>query len=393
VHTKPWPLLVAWDPRTGDAASLRAALLAGVEEYAGRYRAYVQENRHEGDAEGDPFPRVILIPGVGMVTTGKDAFAARISAALYHRAVSVMQGAEACGGFISLTPNESYNVEYWPLELYKLTLAPPERDFARRIAFVTGGAGGIGRAIAERLAAEGAHVVLADLNEAGAQAVAADLCARYGEGRALAVAADVTSEDAVRQAYFRMVLAYGGVDVLVSNAGLASSAPIEETTLAAWQKNIDVLATGYFLVSREAFRVLKAQAIGGSLVYIASKNALVGGRNAAAYSAAKAAEVQLARCLAEEGGASGIRVNTVNPDAVLQGSQIWNSSWREERARNYGIAPDELEEYYRKRTTLKVNILPADIAEAVAFLASDRAAKSTGNIINVDGGVAAAYTR
>ena len=194
VHTKPWPLLVDWDPATGDAASLRGALLEGVAAYAERYHAYTAENRHEGDPEGDPYPRVILIPGVGMINTGKDAQNAGISGALYHRAISVMQGAEACGGFISLTPSEAYNVEYWPLELYKLTLAPPERDLARRVAVVTGGAGGIGRAVAERLAADGADVVVADLNEAGARAVAADLQERFGEGRGLAVVANVTSE-------------------------------------------------------------------------------------------------------------------------------------------------------------------------------------------------------
>jgi len=212
--------------------------------------------------------------------------------------------------------------------------------------------------------------------------------------RGLAVAGDVTSEDAVAEAFAAAVAAFGGIDILVSNAGIASSASIEETTLDEWNRNHEILGTGYFLVAREAFRVLKAQDSGGSIVFIASKNSLVAGKNAAAYSSAKAAELHLARCLAEEGGATGIRVNTVNPDAVLQGSKIWGSSWREERAAAYNLDPDDLDEHYRKRTTLGVNIFPEDIAHAVLHFASDaRSGKSTGNLLNVDGGVPAAYAR
>jgi len=210
----------------------------------------------------------------------------------------------------------------------------------------------------------------------------------------LAIAGDVTSEDAVAAAFGAAVDAFGGVDLLVSNAGVASSAPIAETTLEEWQRNHAILGTGYLLVARAAFEILEHQDIGGSIVFIASKNALVAGKNAAAYSSAKAAELHLARCLAEEGGAAGIRVNTVNPDAVLQGSRIWDSSWREERAAAYGIDPDELEEHYRQRNTLKVSILPEDIANAVLHFASTRrSGKSTGNLLNVDGGVPAAYPR
>jgi NAD(P)-dependent dehydrogenase (short-subunit alcohol dehydrogenase family) len=239
------------------------------------------------------------------------------------------------------------------------------------------------------LAEAGACVVGFDLDGEGA----ADAVAALGD-RGQAVAGDVTSEAAVAEAYAVAVDAFGGVDIVVSNAGVASSAPIEETSLAEWNRNQAILGTGYFLVAREAFRVLREQGRGGSVVFVASKNALVAGKNAAAYSSAKAAELHLARCLAEEGGAAGIRVNTVNPDAVLQGSRIWGSSWREERASAYGIEPDELEEHYRKRTTLRVNILPEDIAQAVVHFASPaRSGKSTGNVLNVDGGVPAAYPR
>jgi len=406
VHTKPWPLLVDWTPEQG-AAALKDALGRGVEGYIARYNRYLEQNAgqdldpygdtpvyRQTDAATDPAPRVVLIPGVGMITTGKDAAAADVSAQLYHRAVAVMRGAEACGGFTSLTDAESYAVEYWPLEQYKLKLAPPERELARQVALVTGAAGGIGSAICHRLASDGAHIVATDIDLPGALKLADELCARYGAGRAVAVMMNVTDEDSVREAFAEAAVAFGSVDIVVNNAGLASSAPLVETTLAEWQKNISVLATGYFLVAREAFRQLQQQKRGGALVFVASKNALVAGKNASAYSAAKAAELHLARCLAEEGGAHGIRVNTVNPDAVLSGSRIWDSSWREERARNYGIAPDQLDEYYRKRTTLGVSILPEDIAEAVHHFASAaRSSKSTGNILNVDGGVAAAYPR
>jgi rhamnulose-1-phosphate aldolase/alcohol dehydrogenase len=406
VHTKPWPLLVGWTSNQDDAA-LEVAVRAGVEAYVAKYRAHLDANAEQdldpdaespvvraADAASDPHPRVILIPGIGMFTTGKDAAMADVSAQLYHRAIAVMRGAEACGGFISLTDAESYAVEYWPLEQYKLKLAPPEREFARHVALVTGAAGGIGSAICQRLAQDGAQVVLTDIDLEGTKRKADEITRQYGAGRAVAVRMDVTDEASVRAAFAEASVAYGGLDIIVNNAGLASSAPITETSIAEWNRNWNVLATGYFLTAREGFRLLQAQGRGGQLVFVASKNALVAGKNAAAYSTAKAAEAHLARCLAEEGGQFGIRVNTVNPDAVLSGSRIWDSAWREERAATYGVAPDQLEDVYRKRTTLGVSILPEDIAEAVAYFASPtRSAKSTGNILNVDGGVAAAYPR
>ena len=406
VHTKPWPLLVDWTPGQ-DSEALVASLRGGVTAYVAKYRRYLDANVQQNldpdaaaplyrasDAVSDPHPRVILIPGVGMFTTGKDAAMADVSAQLYHRAIAVMRGAEACGGFISLSDAESYAVEYWPLEQYKLKMAPPEREYARHVVLVTGAAGGIGSATCRRVAQDGGHIVATDIDLAGAEQLAAYLNRHFGAGRAVAVKMDVTNEVSVRAAFEQAALAFGGVDIIVSNAGLASSAPVTETSLAQWNKNWNVLATGYFLVAREGFRLLQAQGRGGNLVFVASKNALVAGKNAAAYSTAKAAEVHLARCLAEEGGQFGIRVNTVNPDAVLAGSRIWDSTWRQERAATYGVSPDQLEEVYRKRTTLGVNILPEDIAEAVAFFASPtRSTKSTGNILNVDGGVAAAYPR
>jgi rhamnulose-1-phosphate aldolase/alcohol dehydrogenase len=393
VHTKPWPLVLPAGAAQGSAEMLQTCFREGVAEFEARYTAYFARHAVVGLAMRGPAPRVVLIPHVGIVTTGPDATQAGVAAALYERAIAVLSTAAGLGGFAPLSEAETFGVEYWPMELYKLSLQPPPRELEGRVALVTGGASGIGRAIAVRLAEAGAHVVVADRNETGALEVAASLNTAHGECRGLAVAMDVTDEAAVRGAFEQAVRAYGGVDIVVSNAGISTSHPIEETSLAEWNLNQSVLGTGYFLVAREAFRVLKAQGRGGSIVFIASKNGLVGGKNAAAYSSAKALEIHLARCLAEEGGPEGIRVNTVNPDAVLQGSNIWNSAWREQRASTYGIQPDKLEEHYRARTTLKVNVLPEDVAEAALFLASDRSAKSTGNIINVDGGVAAAYSR
>jgi len=389
VHTKRLPLWIPYNPRSEDSKLLADRIRESAAAYRDEYRAYFERNAGPADLPGDPDARVVLIEHVGLVAVGTSTKAARLSRDLYHRAIEVMAGAHALGGFVSLDEAESFAVEYWPLELYKLSLAPPQGELQGRVALVTGAAGGIGRAVVDALADAGACVVGFDLDGDGA----AEALEPLGE-RGLAVAGDVTSEDAVAAAYAAAVEAFGGVDVVVSNAGVASSAPVEETSLAEWERNQAILGTGYFLVAREAFRVLRAQDRGGSIVFVASKNALVAGRNAGAYSAAKAAELHLARCLAEEGGEAGIRVNTVNPDAVLEGSRIWGSSWRKERADAYGIEPDQLEEHYRARTTLGVNIQPEDIAQAVLHFASGaRSGKTTGNLLNVDGGVPAAYPR
>jgi rhamnulose-1-phosphate aldolase/alcohol dehydrogenase len=392
VHVKRQPFFVDWRPEEGVEA-LKAKLAEGIADYERRYAEYFERNKEPGDEMRDPAPRVILIPGLGMVSTGKDITNADVSRQLYHRAVAVIGGAEAVGGFNCLTEKEAYDIEYWPLELYKLKLAPPDRDFAGKVVFITGAASGIGRATAHRLAADGAHVVIADINADGGNAVADDLQSKHGKGRAMFTLCDVTDEDAVIAAFRAAVLKYGGVDIVVNNAGIAGGAPIEETTLKEWQRQIDILLTGYFLVAREGFKVLKAQGIGGAMVFVGSKNSIFAGKGAVAYSAAKAGEIHMARCLAEEGGAYGIRVNAVLPDAVIRGSSIWDSQWKEARAKQYGVEVDQLGEVYRQRNTLKVEIFPEDIAEAIAFLSSARSAKTTGAVITVDGGVPGAYVR
>jgi rhamnulose-1-phosphate aldolase/alcohol dehydrogenase len=389
VSTKVVPYFAKWEPKTGDAASLKAELIPAMDGYRKAYEAYFQRwNKDPKMKMDDPYPRVILVPGIGMVTAGKTKDLAISSNWLFHRAMTVMKGAHAQGKFLSLNEEESFNIEYWPLERYKLTTLPPDKEMTGKVAFVTGAAGGIGRAIAEKFAAEGAHVVIADINAEGSEKTAKEI----GKG-AIAAPVDVTSEATMQEAYRKAVLEFGGVDVVVANAGIARAFPVEDHPLDEWNRLHGILSTGYFLTAREAFRLWKAQGRGGNLIFVVSKNALVAGKNNVAYSSAKAAELHLARCLAEEGGPHGIRVNVVNPDAVLQKSSIWTREWREERARDYGIKPEELEEFYKKRTTLKVHIYAEDIAEAAYFFASNRSSKTTGNLLNVDGGVPAAYPR
>jgi rhamnulose-1-phosphate aldolase/alcohol dehydrogenase len=396
INTKHKPLVIEFNPQTDGVNELVDALRSGVETYAAWYRDYYE--RHLDDETRrfpiDPAgPRVTLIPGIGIVTSGVDAAKARTARDLYHRAIAVQDAADAVGGFRSLSESEAFAIEYWPLERYKLTQVPPRGELAGRVAVVTGGASGIGRAAARLLAGRGAQVVVADLNGDGARQVADELIATHGRRRSIAVSADVTDEAAMQRMIRDAVLAYGGLDILVASAGLATSAPLTETSLEEWELNFAVLARGYFLAAREAFRVLVEQGRGGSMVFVGSKNALVAGANASAYSSAKAAALHLARCLAEEGGPHGIRVNTVNPDAVIQDSGIWSSDWKAERASTYGVTEEDLLAFYRGRTKLNVSVYPEDVAEAIAFLAGPRSTKSTGNVINVDGGVTAAYPR
>lgn len=393
VHTKRVPLFIEWDVDNKNVEALIEKIKEGINEYKEEYQKYFERNRSNNEQIIEGVPRVILIPGIGMINSGKSWNAADISRQLYHRAISVMRGATVLGNFVSLNEKESFDIEYWPLELYKLSLAPPESEFSRQIAFITGAAGGIGSATSYRLAAEGAHLVLADINYQGVKEVAEEINKKYGKNRAIAVHLDVTKEEDVKQAIKESILFYGGLDIVVNNAGLASSSPIEDTTLEQWNMNIDVLLTGYFLVARETFKVLKSQSIGGSMIFVGSKNSIYSGKNVAAYSTAKAGEVHLARTIAVDGGEYGIRVNIVLPDAIIRGSKIWDSNWKKERANSYGIDIEELEEHYRKRTLLNVNVFPEDVAESIAFLASKKSAKTTGCMITIDGGVASAFTR
>ncbi len=394
LRTKIRPLILDLDTSKPDVDALLAGLDQALEDYRADYTRYYESCKHANSPKmRDPNPVIFLIPGVGMFSFAKDKATARIAGEFYVNAINVMRGASTVSEYQGLPEQEAFDIEYWLLEEAKLQRMPKPKSLAGRVAFITGGAGGIGRATAERLASEGACVVLADIDEGALDKTKGDFEKRFSADAVRTVKLDVTQEDAVLRAFAEATVEFGGIDILVSNAGIASSAPVEDTTLAMWNKNIDILATGYFLVSREAFRLFRRQKLGGNVVFVASKNGLASSPNASAYCTAKAAEIHLARCLALEGADADIRVNTVNPDAVLRGSKIWNGEWREQRAASSKIEVDDLEEHYRKRSMLKLNVFPEDIAEAIYFLASDASAKSTGNIINVDAGNAQSFTR
>ncbi len=394
LRTKIRPLVVNLDPANPNVDAVLKGLPDAVAAYRQDYTAYYERCKHaDSPALRDPNAVVYLVPGVGMITFAKDKATARISGEFYVNAINVMRGASGVSTYCGLPEQEAFDIEYWLLEEAKLQRMPKPKSLAGRVAFVTGGAGGIGSATAERLMSEGACVVLADIDANSLAQTAERLAARHSGDVVRTVVMDVTSEDAVERAYAEACTEFGGIDILVSNAGIASSAPIEETSLELWNKNMSILSTGYFLVSRSAFKVMKAQGIGGSIVFIASKNGLAASPGASAYCTAKASEIHLARCLALEGAPDGIRVNVVNPDAVLRGSKIWSGDWLKERAQAYGKDTADLEEHYRQRSLLKRSVLPEDIAEATYFFASEASAKSTGNIINVDAGNVQSFTR
>ena len=386
-------------PLTLDPARLQddAYLAEKIEDYRKLYGAYYDRcKRANSPAMRDSNPVVVLVPGVGRFTFATDKTTARLAGEFYGNAINVMRGSEAIGDYIALDEQEAFDIEYWLLEEAKLQRMPSPKPLVGKIALVTGGAGGIGAATAARLLADGACVMLADRDADAVENVRAGFAKQFGKDVVRASVVDVTDEAQVQSAFDACAREFGGLDILVANAGIASSAPIEETTVALWRKNYDVLAEGYFLTARAAFPLMKRMKDqgGASIVFIGSKNGVAAATNASAYASAKAAANHLARCLALEGAPSGIRVNVVNPDAVIKGSKIWDGDWRKERAGAHGIdSGRELEEHYRQRSMLKRDVLPSDIAEAVYFLASDMSAKSTGNMINVDAGNAQAFTR
>ncbi len=391
LHTKRTPLFLR-DIDLVDPGTARASIREQAAAWAKEYRAYYERNHNPGEPMLDAMPRIVLLPGVGMWTLGKDAKTATVPSDIYHHSIHVMAGARALGDYRSISEKDAYDVEYWPLELYKLTLAPPEKDLARRIVLITGAAGAIGKAIALRFASEGAHVVLTDLEDPACQIAAAEITTKYGTGAAVGIGMDVSNEESVRQAFRKAIVAYGGLDILVSNAGVAHSARIDELELAAWEKSLAVNATGHFLVAREAIRLFREQGIGGNIVFNVTKNALAAGAEFGAYSAAKAAELQLGRVLAIENGAYGIRVNMLNPDAIFSAG-LWSDEMKSKRAQAQGIPVENVEEFYQQRNLLKVQVKAEDVAEAALWLASDRSAKTTGCIIPVDGGVKEAFPR
>jgi rhamnulose-1-phosphate aldolase/alcohol dehydrogenase len=394
LRTKIRPLFVPFDPARESADDLWARLPGLVDRYRDEYIAYYERcRRPDSPAMRDPYPVLILVPGVGLLSFQKDKMTARVAAEYFVNTINVVRWAEGVDVYEPIPEQDAFDIEYWLLEEAKLQRMPKPKSLEGRIALVTGGAGGIGSAVARRLLSEGACVVITDLDRDALDGAVTELAGAHGKDRVRGFRSDVTAESSVHDAFAFTACEFGGLDIVVSNAGIASASAIEETSLATWQRNIDVLATGYFLVSRDGFRLLRRQGLGGSIVFVGSKNALVASPGAAAYCAAKSAELHLARCLALEGADHGIRVNVVNPDAVIRGSRIWGGTWRAERAASNRIPEENIEEFYRQRSLLKRSVLPEDVAEAVYFFASALSAKSTGNILNVDAGNATAFTR
>ncbi|MFE9987277.1 bifunctional aldolase/short-chain dehydrogenase [Streptomyces sp. NPDC005381] len=390
LRTKVRPLVLDLPP----AASLDDAVARLKELHAAyrvEYAAYYERHAEPGSpAMRGADPAIVLVPGVGMFSFGKDKQTARVAGEFYVNAVNVMRGAEAVSTYAPIEESEKFRIEYWALEEAKLQRMPKPKPLATRVALVTGAGSGIGRAIAERLAAEGACVVVADLNAEGAEEVATGL---GGPDKAVAVRVDVTSEEQIAEAFKAAVLAFGGVDLVVNNAGISISKPLLETTAKDWDLQHDIMARGSFLVSREAARVMIAQELGGDIVYIASKNAVFAGPNNIAYSATKADQAHQVRLLAAELGAHGIRVNGVNPDGVVRGSGIFAGGWGAQRAATYGIEEEKLGEFYAQRTILKREVLPEHVANAVFALTGGDLTHTTGLHVPVDAGVAAAFLR
>ncbi|MEU8445447.1 bifunctional aldolase/short-chain dehydrogenase [Streptomyces microflavus] len=359
--------------------------------YREQYAAYYQRHATaDSPAMRGADPAIVLVPGVGMFSFGKDKQTSRVAGEFYVNAINVMRGAEAVSAYTPIEESEKFRIEYWELEEAKLRRMPVPKPLATRVALVTGAGSGIGKAIAHRLAAEGACVVVADLDTDSAEAVADEL---GGPDRAVAVTMNVTDEEEIAAAFREAVLAFGGVDLVVNNAGISISKPLLETTAKDWDLQHDIMARGSFLVSREAARLMIEQGLGGDIVYIVSKNAVFAGPNNIAYSATKADQAHQVRLLAAELGQHGIRVNGVNPDGVVRGSGIFAGGWGAQRAATYGIEEDKLGEFYAQRTLLKREVLPEHVANAVFALTAGDLTHTTGLHIPVDAGVAPAFLR
>ncbi|MFI6938549.1 bifunctional aldolase/short-chain dehydrogenase [Streptomyces sp. NPDC050418] len=390
LRTKVRPLVLDLAP-TADLEAVAARLKQLHAEYREEYAAYYARHATpDSPAMRGADPAIVLVPGVGMFSFGKDKQTARVAGEFYLNAINVMRGAEAVSAYAPIEESEKFRIEYWELEEAKLRRMPKPKALATRVALVTGAGSGIGKAIAQRLVAEGACVVVADLNAEGAAAVAEDL---GGPDKAVAVAVDVTSEEQIAEAFRAAALAFGGVDLVVNNAGISISKPLLQTTAKDWDLQHDIMARGSFLVSREAARVMGEQAMGGDIIYIASKNAVFAGPNNVAYSATKADQAHQVRLLAAELGEHGIRVNGVNPDGVVRGSGIFAGGWGAQRAATYGIEEEKLGEFYAQRTLLKREVLPEHVANAVFALTGGELTHTTGLHIPVDAGVAAAFLR
>src|SRR5688572_8865984 len=396
LRTKISPLVLhaAIDEDENDLNKLKEKIAPLFDAYRKMYADYYNTSKHPvSPAMRDPNPVVILYPGVGMFTFAKNKQTARVAAEFYINAINVMKGAEAISEYTSLPRQEAFNIEYWSLEEAKLQRMPKPKSLNGRIALITGSAGGIGKAIAKKFADEGACVVLSDNNIDRLEEAKEEFKKQYGKEDFETVVIDVTRAGTIQQAVDATALFFGGLDIVVNNAGLSISKPLEDHTEADWDLLYDVLVKGQFMVTQKAVEIMRKQGLGGDVLNIVSKNALVSGPDNAGYGSAKAAQLHLSRLNAAELGEDKIRVNTVNPDAVISGSNIWSGGWAEGRAKAYGITVEELPAFYAKRNLLHEIINPEDIANACFVFVCGLLNKSTGNILNVDGGVSAAFTR
>ncbi|MDR2274179.1 MAG: bifunctional aldolase/short-chain dehydrogenase [Sphingobacterium sp.] len=396
LRTKIQPLVLNIDKSENldNVEELKAKLTPLFESYRNMYAAYYESCKHDNSpAIRDKNPVIVLYPGVGMFSFAKDKQTARVAAEFYTNAINVMKGAEAVSEYTALPRQEAFDIEYWLLEEAKLQRMPKPKPLSGKIALVTGSGGGIGKAIAKKMAQEGAVVVLNDINAERLAASEQEFSAAFGKDAVISAVLDVTNEEQIHAALKDAALAFGGIDIIVNNAGLSISKSIEEHSQKDWDLLYDVLVKGQFLVTQAATHILKGQDIGGDILNIVSKNALVSGPNNTGYGSAKGAQLHLSRLCAAELGPAGIRVNVVNPDAVISDSNIWAGGWAEGRAKAYGVKIEELPAYYAKRTLLNEIILPEDIANACFAFVGGLLNKSTGNVLNVDGGVAMAFVR
>lgn len=396
LRTKICPLVLPLSPDEdlSQSDTVKAKLQMAFDDYRAMYADYYNACRHaDSPPMRDSNPVVLLYPGVGMFTFSKDKQTARVASEFYINAINVMRGAEAISSYTSLSRQEAFNIEYWLLEEAKLKRMPKPKALTGRVALITGSSGGIGKAIARKFAEEGACVMLTDIDQDRLDASLAQFRSLFGSDAVSSTIMDVMSEPDIERAIARVSLTFGGVDLVVNNAGISISKPLTEHTVEDWDRLYDILARGQFLVTKSAVLVMRRQGFGGDIINVASKNAVVAGPNNIGYGSAKAAQAHMSRLMAAELGADKIRVNTVNPDAVIADSNIWAGGWAEGRARAYGISVEELPEFYAKRTLLNQVILPEDIANACFAFAGGLLSKSTGNALNVDGGLAMAFYR
>jgi rhamnulose-1-phosphate aldolase/alcohol dehydrogenase len=391
---RPLVLELAPDEDVTDYKKIKGKLLPAFEEYRKGYVAYYEQCKHPNSPKiRDTNPVVILWKGVGMFTFAKDKQTARVASEFYINAINVMRGAEAVSEYISLPLQEAFNIEYWLLEEAKLQRMPKEKPLSRRVALITGSAGGIGKAIAKKFISEGACVVICDNDADRLKGATEEFEKLYGKDSFASGVVDVTDNQTIANLYKTASLAFGGVDIIVNSAGISISRTIEETKESEWDLMYDILVKGQFLITQHATEIMRKQGFGGDVVNIVSKNALVSGPNNAGYGSAKAAQLHMSRLLAAELGKDKIRVNSINPDAVIADSKIWAGAWAEGRAKAYGVAIEDLPKFYASRTLLNEIILPEDIANGVFACVGGLLSKSTGNVINVDGGLAAAFVR